>query len=125
MGLTPRVTPRFKATPTIMNGERVDETHGKAPKQAKEPERPPPPPKPQEAPKPATSGSGVETKIGGAEGHFEKLRQKHKTAIDYARQALENDKKADGTFVEVRAGLSWRPRGSCFDNRTCGVLTGG
>jgi len=100
MGLTPRVTPRFKQAPTLKDGQFVTEEHGRAPQQAKEiprPEKVAPPP----VSAPATSGTGVDTKIGGAEGHFEKMRKKHITAIDYAKQALIQEKKEDGTHVEV------------------------
>ena len=84
----------------MKDGQFVTEEHGRAPQQAKEipkPEKMAPPP----AVAAPTSGSGVATKIGGAEGHFEKLRKKHITALDYAKQALTQEKKEDGTYVEV------------------------
>lgn len=96
MGLTPRVTPRFKAAPTIVDGVRIE---GRAPTAAKDEPKveampPPPPPK---VSRPSVGGGGA---LGGAEGHFANMRAKHTTALDYAKQALSAEQKSEGTLVE-------------------------
>jgi len=110
MGLTPRVAPRFKTVPTLLNGEFVEgrenssaaynptveeEAKRKATEEAEKSKMP--------APRVAGAGekpAGSGGSMGGSEGYFDKMRQKHATALDYAKQALSAQQQAEGGGAE-------------------------